>query len=84
MVLSAVPVCATFPMDRLLTFVSIGAFGLIARFLHAVFDRTRPGSARIAYRRPAVALAYFLVVVHGVFAPVALPLRAGNPLGPGR
>ncbi len=32
MCLATIPVCATFAMDRLLTFVGIGAFGLLAQF----------------------------------------------------
>ena len=31
---------------------------------------------------PAVALAWFFVAVHAVAAPIVLPFRAGNPLGP--
>jgi hypothetical protein len=82
MLFSAIPVCATFPMDRLLTFVGIGAFGLIAQFLHAVFDPAQRWTMRARYRVPAIAVASFLVAVHAVFAPITLPLRAGNPLGP--
>jgi hypothetical protein len=82
MLLSALPVCATFPMDHLLTFVGIGAFGLIAQFLHTVFGPARRRAVPARYRMPALVLAFFLVAVHGVFAPVVLPYRAGNPLGP--
>jgi hypothetical protein len=63
-------------MDRLLTFVGIGAFGLIGQFLHAAFvpnQRRRVGT---------LVLAWLLIVVHAVFAPIALPFRAANPLGP--
>ena len=37
MLFAAIPVCATLPMDRLLTFVGIGAFGLLAQFWAFVF-----------------------------------------------
>jgi hypothetical protein len=82
MVLAAIPVCATFPMDRLLTFPSIGAFGLLAQFWGLTFgnDPARPASRW--WRRPAVVLGWALLVIHAVLAPLALPLRAANPLGP--
>ncbi len=82
MLLSAIPVCATFPMDRLLTFVGIGASGLIAQFLQTVFDPAQCWAEHARHRMSAIVLALFLVLVHGVFAPIALPFRAGNPLGP--
>ncbi|MDB5384653.1 MAG: hypothetical protein JWM11_299 [Planctomycetaceae bacterium] len=37
MLLAVIPVCATFPMDRLLMFTGLGAFGLMVRFWNAVF-----------------------------------------------
>jgi len=84
MVLAAVPVCATFPMDRLLTFVGIGAFGLLAQFWGLLFARVgpepRPQSA--AWRMLAVTLGWSFVVIHLVFAPLALPFRAAHPTGP--
>jgi len=39
MLLSLLPICATFPSDRLLGFVGIGAMALIARFLGCVWAR---------------------------------------------
>lgn len=39
MLLSLVPVCATQPMDRLLFFPSLGAFGLLGLFLVAFWQR---------------------------------------------
>ncbi len=82
MLLSTIPVCATFPMDRLLTFVGIGAFGLIAQFLQRAFDPSRRGTLPARQRIPILAFALILVVVHAVFASMALPFRAGNPVGP--
>jgi hypothetical protein len=82
MVLAAIPVSATIPMDRLLTFVGIGAAGLLAQFWGFVFAAEEaPTDPR--WRVPAKAVAWFLVAVHAVIAPIALPLRAANPLGPG-
>ncbi|HUW82049.1 MAG TPA: hypothetical protein VMZ31_04535 [Phycisphaerae bacterium] len=83
MILSLLPVCATLPMDRLLTFVGIGAFGLIGEFLHAWWSGSRPPRGRWAQgaTRP---VAVALVAVHLIAAPIFLPFRAGNPMGPNR
>jgi hypothetical protein len=82
MLLATIPVCATLPMDRLLTFVGIGAFGLIAQFWMFVFGDASGAPSRAIWRMPASALAWFLVAVHAVLAPIALPFRAANPAGP--
>ncbi len=80
MLLAAIPVSATIPMDRLLTFVGIGAAGLLAQFWAFVFvAEDAPSDFR--WRVPARALAWFLVAVHAVIAPIILPWRAANPLG---
>ncbi len=82
MLFATVPVCATLPMDRLLTFAGIGAFGLLAQFFAFVFGSSR-NAPSIRWRRIAVyGLAWFFVAVHVVWAPLALPFRAANPLGP--
>lgn len=80
MLLAAIPVSATIPGDRLLTFVGIGAAGLIAQFWRFVFAGDTPSNP--LWRVTAKAVAWFLVAVHAVIAPLALPLRAANPVGP--
>jgi hypothetical protein len=82
MVLSAVPVCATFPMDRLLTFPGIGACGLLAQFLYRTLPATAEAPASRVRRAAGLGLAWFFVLVHLIVAPLALPLRAANPTGP--
>jgi hypothetical protein len=82
MMLSVIPVCATFPMDRLLTFPSIGAFGLLAQFLSLTFGNVKESPASRWRRVFTVGLGWFLLFLHAVWAPLALPLRAANPLGP--
>jgi hypothetical protein len=82
MLLATVPVAATIPMDRLLTFAGIGASGLLAQFWAFVFGGASGAPANRLGRTLARAVAWFLVVVHAVLAPLVLPLRAGNPLGP--
>jgi hypothetical protein len=81
MLLAAIPVSATLPMDRLLTFVGLGAAGLLAQFWGSVF--TAEGAyANPPWRGSAKAVAWVLVAVHAVIAPLALPWRAAHPLGP--
>jgi hypothetical protein len=82
MLFATIPACAARPMDRLLTFAGIGAFGLLAQFWALVFSRPYTGPALRAWRVPARALAWFFVAVHAVWAPFVLPFRAANPLGP--
>lgn len=87
MILALLPSCAIFPMDRLLLFVGIGAFGLMAQVLIGVFNRgsgTADGSVRRPRRFAVIGLGYLLLVVHVVLAPIALPFRARYPMGPTR
>lgn len=69
MALSLVPFCAAFPMDRLLLFCGIGAFGVMAMLLRSqgvwLWERPRMAGWR---RRAAVVL----LVVHGPLAALAL------------
>ena len=67
MLLSLAPICATFPMDRLLLFVGFGAMGLVAQFIEAV-----PGQRA---GKLAGATAWALVIIHAIVAPVMLPIR---------
>jgi len=71
MVLSLVPVCATWPTDRLLLLSGLGAFGLLAQMLTA----PREGLGRPARALVRVA-AVGLVLVHAVVAPLFLPARS--------
>ncbi len=82
MVFATIPVCATLPMDRLLTFPGIGAFGLLAQFFARVFDDPLETISIRWWRMLVSGLAWFFLVVHAVYAPIALPARAANPLGP--
>jgi len=81
MVLSLIPVCAAFPMDRLLLFVGVGAMGLLAQFLGFVFGRDAQRPSSLSWRLVAVPLAWGFVVIHCILAPLALPLRVSYPLG---
>jgi hypothetical protein len=72
MALSLVPLCAAFPMGRLLVFAGIGAFGLLALFVDQ-YVFTSPGSS--GWRRRA---AIALLVLHG---PIAAVLLVGQTFG---
>lgn len=74
MLLSAVPVAASFPSDRLLPFVGIGAMALVARIvaplLHAKFWSPAARGRRV--------LVLGFALVHCVVSPLALPFRAAQ------
>lgn len=73
MVLSVVPACATFPMDRLLLLPGLGAMGLVATLIGQYAAQGRAMAA------PARALALAWIVVHGVLGPLLLLPRAFMP-----
>ena len=71
-VLSIVPACATMPMDRLMTFSSFGALGLVALVLTDLREK-------ILYRgsRPKILLrgvAVILILSHLIVAPLGLAI----------
>jgi hypothetical protein len=82
MILSVLPICATFPSDRLLTFVGIGAMGLVAQFINFVFNKTEERPRLIFWRIPALVLACIFILTHLIIAPLALPVRAAHPMMP--
>ena len=75
MVLSALPVCATFASDRVLFVTGIGAMGLVAQVL------ARAGEALDDFwtRRSVRWLGGLLAATHLVMAPLLLPLRSYFP-----
>ena len=81
---SLLPICATYPSDRLLVFTSIGAMGLVAQFLAAALGSARQHLGSWPWRLGAVVVAFLFILVHAVIAPVALIPRAAYPMGPKR
>ena len=79
MMLSLVPFCATFPHNRVLVFVGVGAMGLVARFLAHAFAAGAP-SRRIRVVNGIVAAA--LILFRLIWAPINLPaeIRLGSVL----
>lgn len=76
MVLAAIPVASTFPADRLLGFVGLGAMGLVAQLLAAAFQRRDLLGAGRPRRAAAMVVVGGLVLVHVVAAPPLLVMRA--------
>ena len=74
LLLATVPICATFPMDRLLVFTGVGAMALVAQLLALALgnDGAAPPTRRPALRTAAVVL----VGLHLILAPLVLPVRA--------
>ncbi|MHC4641202.1 MAG: hypothetical protein ACYS32_06110 [Planctomycetota bacterium] len=82
MLLSVLPICAAFPSDRLLSFVSIGVMGLVAEFIVFVFTKIKGRQRLLLWRVPATLLAILLVFIHLVLSPPMLILRVARPMGP--
>lgn len=75
MALCVIPVCAAFPMDRLLILCGIGAFGLLALFIERYF--LSPGEQAPWRRRAAITL----LLLHVPIAAVLLTVRTvGLPI----
>jgi len=75
MVLSALPVCATLPGERLLCFPGIGAMALVAMFIEkglAAWNNPKP-SWRRRINKAAVC---FFVGTHLIIAPLAMPFSS--------
>ncbi len=69
--LAVVPLCATFPSNRVLFFVGLGGMGLVAMWLEGAWRRGAEGR-RVWARLVAVGL----VISHLVLAPILLPFNA--------
>jgi hypothetical protein len=74
MVLSVLPLAATFPADRLLTMVSVGGAGLLA----ATFAHWKEHGAGAKWRTVGLVA---LLGYHGVVAPLLLPIRVRSMAG---
>lgn len=73
MVLAVMPICGvSLPAGRLLSFVGLGAIGLMARFITTVLGRSDVLFERRFWQASARTLAFFLVGVHAVLSPLLL------------
>jgi hypothetical protein len=75
MILALLPLAATFPSDRLLLFVGLGACALLARLVDEWIRQQRDGAAASNARS---ILTGCFVALHLVAAPLLLPVRAGQ------
>lgn len=74
MALSLLPVCATFPNDRLLLFTGLGAFGLIAQFFGMVVDEASTLPSSRVWKSASLWLFRYFIVIHLIMAPITLPI----------
>jgi hypothetical protein len=77
--LALVAVCGAHPTDRHMLLVGVAGAALVARYVGAWLERAQPASRALLPVRGAGVLAVFLIAVHLVFAPIALPIRARLP-----
>ena len=79
--LSAVPIAATVPADRLLTFVGFGVMPLLAQLIHNVLRGAFAPQVEAVSRssRLQASVAAGLLFVHFVIDPVMLPVLAFTP-----
>jgi len=76
--LAAVPVCASFPSDRLLMLVGVGVAPLLATLIRragAQPAENHEQDIRAPHRRGARPVAFLLIAIHLVIAPMLLPIR---------
>ena len=74
-VLALPPVCATFPMDRLLVFAGVGAMAAIALVLAEWLEGDAPAPLPRPRRVLATTVVSLLALLHLVVAPLLLPVR---------
>jgi len=74
-VLSLPPMCATYPMDRLLVFAGVGAMAAIALICTDWLERGALALLPRVRRAIATCVVLLLVLLHLVLAPLLLPLR---------
>lgn len=75
MLLAALPLASTFPSDRLLLFIGVGGMALLARLVHGLVTAVQQGAPPWSLRS---ALTLGLLGMHGIVAPVLLPVRAAQ------
>jgi hypothetical protein len=82
MLLSVLPCCATFPNDRMLIFVGIGAMGLLGQFIVFVFSNKDAYKPKPAVRVISVIAAVLFLFSNIVLSPGVLAVKSRYPLGP--
>jgi hypothetical protein len=75
-VLSVVPAAATFPSDRLLSWVAIGASAAVAQLFAALVGALRDTQAARWGKNPALIGALGITTFHVILGPLTLPWRS--------
>ncbi|MBT4087865.1 MAG: hypothetical protein HOE30_05165, partial [Deltaproteobacteria bacterium] len=73
MLLAMIPMCASVPDDRLLIFVGLGGFGLLAQFLHGVYSKADWLPDLWLWKVPAMGLLGVFFLIHLLISPFTLP-----------
>jgi hypothetical protein len=68
--------CATFPSDRLLTWIAIGASAILAELFGALLAALRNPATSPWRPRVALTVAASILMFHAVLGPIFLPIRA--------
>lgn len=79
MLLSLLPACIPFPMDRLLMFVGVGGMGLLAQLIVGLHQRADWLPRPAVWRGPARVLVYLLLAVHLVLGPLQFVVATSVP-----
>jgi hypothetical protein len=75
-VIAGIPPCATFPSDRLLTWIAIGASAVLAELLAELLAALHDPASSPWRPRLALAAASSILMFHAILGPMFLPLRA--------
>jgi hypothetical protein len=81
MLLATVPICSTVPQNRNLTYIGIGAMGLLGQYLALTLSGELWRGKSLVRRLPQAALIGVLVFIHVIFAPLGMLLVAKNLMG---
>jgi hypothetical protein len=81
MVFSLVPICATWPQDRLLLFTGIGAMGLVAQFVALAVGYYKCRPKNIIWRVGSILMLVVFLFCHVILSPGHLVLRSRYPMG---
>lgn len=76
MFLSLLPICATFPANRLLLFAGMGAMGLLAQFMAFWKKNVKRLSTSKIWQISAHIFVFIFFVIHGIAAPLILPVAS--------
>ncbi|MFC1851771.1 hypothetical protein ACFL27_16390 [candidate division CSSED10-310 bacterium] len=83
MILSLLPICATFPHERLLLFVGLGGCGLMAQFLGNFFEKGIYFPRSRLWYSFALMMVIFWIISRAIISPLMFPISAWSPASMG-